>query len=72
MGWWDHGKDGTSFVKEDGLVWGDGPADAMDGAIFLIEKEFHDYFNRKPTRAELIAGLLFSINVDYPEDEDES
>jgi hypothetical protein len=72
MGWWDHGKDGDSFVKEDGLIWGDGPADAMDDALLKIKIHFLEEWNRKPTRAELIAGLLFSINVDYPEDEDES
>lgn len=69
MGWWNCGKDGTSLHALDtGMVWGDSVADIMDDAIKKIEKEFEQNWQTKPTRDELIAGLLFSISVDYPEE----
>lgn len=67
MGWWSSGEDGASFANSE-LIWGDGPADIMDNALDKIVKEFQEDWQRKPTRKELIAGLLFSINVDYPEE----
>jgi hypothetical protein len=64
MGWWNSGSDGSSLHSEDtGLTWGDGPADVMDSAIERIVKEFESAWGRKPLRAELEAGFLFSLNV---------
>lgn len=62
MGWWRTGKDGSSLhIEETGLVWGDGPADIMDNALDEIVTEFLAAYNRKPSRTELEAGLLFSL-----------
>lgn len=71
MGWWSQNQEGHSFAVAQGadeMLWGDGPADAMGVAVAAIEAEFREQIGRKPTRAELIAGLMFSINVEYPAD----
>lgn len=73
MGWWRAHRDGCSFGPEEQdeanqLYWGDAPADAIDNALDTITKEFEEALDRKPTRQELISGLLFSINVDWPAD----
>jgi len=62
MGWWNQKPDGTSLeVIDTGLVWGDGPADTMDTAIAEIVHQFQSAWTRKPTKAELEAGLKFSL-----------
>lgn len=63
MGWWTQNKQGHSFaVNEDvEMVWGDGPADILDGAINEITARFQESYGRDPTRDELRAGLEFSL-----------
>jgi hypothetical protein len=62
MGWWRAGEDGSSMrAEETGLVWGDGPADILGNAIDEIAAEFREAYGRKPSRAELEAGLKFSL-----------
>lgn len=63
MGWWTTNRAGDSFVAEPGqdMVWGDGPADVMDGALVRIVAEFERAWGRKPTGEELIAGLRFGM-----------
>lgn len=71
MGWWSQNEEGHSFAVAQGpdeMLWGDAPADAMGGAINEIEDAFVAEIGRKPTRAEMIAGLMFSINFEYPAD----
>lgn len=69
MGWWRAGADGSSLhAEETGLVWGDGPADILDDAIGKIIAEFREAYGRKPTRAELEAGLKFSLSIYEDED----
>jgi hypothetical protein len=61
MGWWTATEDGGSFATSGNLVWGDSVADIMDEALEKIVKDFQDVYGRKPTQAELISGLLFSM-----------
>lgn len=66
MGWWSTDKHGNSFAKDADdpeMVWGDSVADTMDAAIASIIKDFQDDWGRKPTMAELHAGLEFSARV---------
>lgn len=66
MGWWNARLDGASLQQQEtGLVWGDGPADWMDGAIDKIVAEFDEAWGRRPTRAEMEAGLRFSLGGDW-------
>lgn len=65
MGWWNSGKDGSSFEFDDpNHFWGDGPADIMDSALRQITVWFEDEFDRPPTLSELISGLKFSA-IDF-------
>jgi hypothetical protein len=69
MGWWNTNPDGTSLLPEDiGMYWGDGPADILDLAITEIVQEFTETWGRRPTKAELEAGLKFALGT-YEEDE---
>lgn len=62
MGWWNAAANGESLQREPtGLVWGDGPADAMDDALARIQREFAEEWGRLPTKIELRAGLEFSL-----------
>lgn len=64
MGWWTQNEHGHSFAHAEGdeeLLWGDGPADILDDAIAKIAKEFEGIENRRPTKAEMRAGLEFSL-----------
>ncbi len=64
MGWWRGGMDGSSLhMKETGLVWGDRPADLIDGAIEQIIIAFQEEWDRKPLKQEIISGLLFSLAI---------
>lgn len=66
MGWWSTDRHGNSFAKDasdPGMVWGDSVADTMDAAITSIIKDFQADWGRKPTMAELRAGLEFSARV---------
>lgn len=58
MGWWRQSK---------GLVWGDGPADAMDDALDAIKKQFLKEFGRLPSKVEIRAGLEFSMPDAFPD-----
>lgn len=63
MGYWSTSADGVSFAKHEGeeMVWGDRPADVMDEALDQIAWAFREDAGRQPTKAELLAGLLFSL-----------
>jgi hypothetical protein len=64
MGWWASGTDGPFPAEgELELIWGDGPADIIDGAFREIAREFVDNVGRKPTVAELRNGLEFSLGA---------
>lgn len=63
VGWWSQNEEGHSFAEADSgeeMLWGDGPADAIDNAIDQIKIEFVRDHGRLPTGAELMAGLTFS------------
>jgi hypothetical protein len=68
MGWWDADEKGNSFAQG-GLTWGDGPADVIDEALERIDTLFEQAWQRKPTLAEVQAGLMFSARVRYYEEE---
>jgi hypothetical protein len=61
MGWWNQDKDGHSFAEGSDLIWGDEPADAMGSALDSILNDFVRDVGRRPTRAEVHAGLDFSL-----------
>lgn len=74
MGWWTQNEEGASFTHVEGweapeegeshpgeMWWGDGPADTLDQAIDEICKAFVAVLDRKPTKAEMRAGLEFSL-----------
>lgn len=64
MGWWSTNKDGVSFATNDEgaeMFWGDGPADAIDGALDEIDRQFKETWKRSPTADELMAGFRFSL-----------
>lgn len=66
MGWWSTDKHGHSFAKDPSdpeMVWGDSVADTLDAALNSIIKDFQNDWGRKPTMAELHAGLEFSARV---------
>lgn len=68
MGWWEQGRDGSSFTRtsEDDsslLMWGDGPADLVDGLLYDLKIEFLRDLGRMPSKQEIIAGLKFSTRV---------
>ena len=66
MGWWSTDKYGHSFAKDADdpeMIWGDPVADTMGDALRSIIKDFQDDWGRKPTMAELHAGLEFSARV---------
>ena len=48
------------MAGERGLMWGGGPADIMGPALDKIFAEFEEVCHRKPTAAELRAGIMFS------------
>ena len=64
MGWWKQDTEGLSFALDERsdseLRWGDAPADIMGSALVRIFAEFQEAYRRKPTEAELKAGLMFS------------
>jgi hypothetical protein len=63
MGWWSQDEQGHSFASAEGeeMLWGDSCADILDNAIDEIVKEFKEAHDRRPTRAELLAGMKFSL-----------
>jgi hypothetical protein len=64
MGWWETNEEGVSFEhSRDGMVWGDGPADEVDGALHAIRQQYIAEWGRLPSRTEIIAGLSFSLRV---------
>jgi hypothetical protein len=46
-------------------VWGDEPADIIGDALDKIDAAFMREFDRKPTLAEVLAGVKFSTTVRY-------
>lgn len=64
MGYWNATPEGGSLVDDvTGLLWGDEPADIIDGALKEVIEVFERDSGRKPTLAELRAGLEFSAPV---------
>lgn len=68
MGWWEQGRDGSSFerssVDDDNLMmWGDGPADLVGKFLYELKIEFLRDLGRMPSQDEVIAGLKFSTRV---------
>ena len=63
MGYWSQDKKGCSLqLKDTGLVWGDAPADIMGEALERIIQVFKRDLGHMPTKAEIKAGLLFSLD----------
>lgn len=44
-------------------AWGDNPADIIGDAIDAIVFAFEEDLGRKPTKQEIVNGLMFSLNV---------
>lgn len=65
MGYWEQDEQGHSFssVAEGKMIWGDAPADIMGDALKQIIEVFKRDRGRAPTRDEVKAGLLFSLDV---------
>jgi len=67
MGYWKSEPHPMASAEhlEDGWTgdWGDQPADVLDDAIARIVEIFESDLGRKPTKAELRAGLEFSLSV---------
>lgn len=63
MGWWPQNEEGISFAHASGdeMMWGDSVADVLDSALAAIAQDFENTFERRPTKAELRAGLEFSL-----------
>jgi hypothetical protein len=61
MGYWT----GTVIgdLEGKGLVWGDQPADIIDGAVEKAILVFTEDMGRPPTKAELREGLEFYLRV---------
>ncbi len=66
MGYWSTTPSGESFADDDTHVWGDQPADIMDNALDEIRKIFQFDVGRPPTDTELLAGFLFSAQMEVP------
>ena len=60
MGYWPEGKSDT---PENQMMWGDGPADIIDDAIWQIKIDFLRDLGRMPSKSEIINGIKFSTNV---------
>jgi hypothetical protein len=68
MGWWNQDNDGHSFAEGSNMVWGDDPADVIGAALDSISSSFLADVGRLPTKAEIRAGLEFSLRVrDLPD-----
>jgi len=64
MGYWNATAEGDSLAAEDtGLIWGDTPADIFDLAIVKIVAAFREDVGRDPTKAEIKAGIEFSLGA---------
>lgn len=68
MGWWEHGRNGHSFVRSSHddnnlMLWGDSPADIIDNALYAIKIAFLRDLGRMPSKQEIIAGIKFSTAV---------
>lgn len=63
MGYWNQSAQGHSLLAEPtGLVWGDAPADIIDNALDAIVEAFQRDLGRRPLKAEIEAGILFSLS----------
>lgn len=64
MGYWNADPENATLSPVPAeTVWGDLPADVFDEAIRQIVVAFQHDVGRKPTKAELRAGLEFSLGV---------
>jgi hypothetical protein len=64
VGYWQQDDEGHSFVEtDDGLVWGDTPADVIGGAIEEVKVAFVKDLGRLPTKREILAGIQFTTAV---------
>jgi hypothetical protein len=65
MGYWSTNEQGVSFAAAEGdqMIWGDAPADIMDEALEDVVKTFADGVGRRPTKAEIRAGLEFALGI---------
>jgi hypothetical protein len=61
MGWWLTNEEGHSLLEEGEMIWGDGPADTLSNALDDIVGQFEQKWGRKPSVAEIIAGVRFSM-----------
>lgn len=61
MGWWTQSKEGQSFADGSTLLWGDSVADLMEAALAKVVIQFMREQGRHPTKAEIRAGLEFSL-----------
>lgn len=60
MGYWNQDAEGHSLIPEEtGMIWGDEPADILGDAVDEIIKTFSRDVGRRPTKAEMFAGLKF-------------
>lgn len=67
MGYWEQGTQGYSFhdaETDEEMLWGDRPADIVDDALVEIKEAFVRDVERPPTKAEILAGLVFSLEPD--------
>lgn len=63
MGWWTQDTEGRSFAANSEMMWGDGPADVVGAALEAIVADFQRSLQRPPTKAEVRAGIEFSLRA---------
>lgn len=67
MGYWTQNAQGNSFAEtpegEPEMIWGDAPADVMGDALDVIIRVFQRDVGRAPTKAEILAGVEFSVDM---------
>jgi hypothetical protein len=68
MGYWKMENDKALILITDKQekatgTWGDYPADIMDEAVSRIVEIFIEEVGQKPTKAEIVGGLMFHLNA---------
>lgn len=63
MGWWTQDTEGRSFAADSEMMWGDGPADVIGAALEAIVQDFQRSLHRPPTKAEVRAGIEFTLRA---------
>jgi hypothetical protein len=68
MGYWKMNNDKaliliTDKQEEATGVWGDYPADIVGDVVDKLVEVFVEEVGRKPSKAELVSGLMFTLNV---------